>query len=78
MATLGPVTPARQVQRRTNTHPERLERHKINGIISASPNPQAGLRFLEQWRAGLRVSESLNLRITDLRLTSDRPTRRVR
>ena len=34
--------------------------------------------MLEQWRAGLRVSEALALETRDLHLDTERPTLRVR
>ena len=47
-------------------------------MISAAPNPQARLIMLEQWRAGLRVSEALALETRDLHLDTEHPTLRVR
>ena len=38
---------------------------------------QARLIMLEQWRAGLRVYEAVNLEVSDLQLDGDRPTLRV-
>ena len=58
--------------------PEYLERAEIEAVIAAAPNPLAKLLMLEQWRAGLRVSEALALEKRDLFLDSDRPTLRVR
>jgi integrase len=58
--------------------PEYLERQEIEAVIAAAPNPLAKLLMLEQWRAGLRVSEALALEKRDLFLDSDRPTLRVR
>ena len=60
------------------TLPKYLEAPEINGLMAAAPNPQARLLMLEQWRAGLRVSEALALETRDLRLETDRPTLRVR
>ena len=54
--------------------PEYLERDEVNALIAAAPNPRARLIMLEQWRAGLRVSEALALEARDLHLDSDRPT----
>ncbi len=56
--------------------PEYLEMAEVNALITAAPNPRARLIMLEQWRAGLRVSEALEAR--DLHLDSDRPTLVVR
>ena len=50
----------------------------LNALIAAAPNPKARLVMLEQWRAGLRVSEALALEARDLHLDSDRPTLVVR
>ena len=58
--------------------PEYLERPEVEAVIAAAPNPIAKLLMLEQWRAGLRVSEALALEKRDLFLDSDRPTVRVR
>ena len=46
--------------------PEYLERDEVNALIAAAPNPKARLVMLEQWRAGLRVSEALALEARDL------------
>jgi site-specific recombinase XerD len=58
--------------------PEYLEQREIEAMVAAAPNPMARLLMLEQWRAGLRVSEALALEKRDLFLDSDRPTLRVR
>ena len=58
--------------------PEYLEMAEVNSLIAAAPSPRARLIMLEQWRAGLRVSESLALEARDLHLDSDRPTLVVR
>ena len=41
--------------------PEYLEADEVNTLIRLAPNPKAKLLMLEQWRAGLRVSEALDL-----------------
>ena len=46
--------------------------------MAAAPNSRARLLMLLQWRAGLRVSEALDLEAADLSLNSDQPTLRVR
>ena len=51
---------------------------EVTALIAAAPNPKARLIMLEQWRAGLRVSEALALEARDLHLDSDRPTLVVR
>ena len=38
--------------------PQYLEAHEVNAIIRAADDPRARLLMLEQWRAGLRVSEA--------------------
>ena len=48
--------------------PEYLERDEVNALIAGAPNPWARLIMLEQWRAGLRVSEALALETRDLHL----------
>ena len=58
--------------------PEYLEPDEVNAIIRAAPNPKAKLLMLEQWRAGLRVSEALDLEVRDLSLDTPNPTVRVR
>ena len=58
--------------------PEYLEMAEVNAIIAAAPNPKARLILLEQWWAGLRVSEALALESRDLHLDSDRPILVVR
>ena len=45
-----------------------LEMVEVNALIAAAPNPKARLIMLEQWRAGLRVSEALALEARDLHL----------
>ena len=58
--------------------PEYLEADEVSAIIKAAPNPRAKLLMLEQWRAGLRVSEALDLEVRDLSLDAVHPTLRVR
>ena len=47
-------------------------------IIAPPFTPKAKLLMLEQWRAGLRVSEALDLEVRDLSLDTATPTLRVR
>ena len=61
-----------------STLPEYLEAAEIQAILAAAPNSRARLLMLLQWRAGLRVSEALELEAADLSLNSDQPTIRVR
>ena len=58
--------------------PEYLEADEVNAIIRAAPNPKAKLLMLEQWRAGLRVSEALDLEVRDLSLDTPSPAVRMR
>ena len=58
--------------------PQYLEAHEVNAIIRAADDPRARLLMLEQWRAGLRVSEALALEVADLSLDVELPTLRVR
>ena len=51
---------------------------KVGVIIRTADDPRARLLMLEQWRAGLRVSEALALEVSDLSLESHSPTLRVR
>ena len=50
----------------------------MNTIIRAAPSPKAKLLMLQQWRAGLRVSEALDLEVRDLSMDTPSPTIRVR
>ena len=50
----------------------------MNAIIRTAPSPKAKLLMLEQWRAGLRVSEALDLEVRDLSLDTHCPTLRLR
>ena len=73
-----PFSSGRQGIRYGYKLPEYLEMAEVNALIAAAPNPRARLIMLEQWRAGLRVSEALALEARDLHLDSDRPTLVVR
>ena len=46
----------------------------MNAIIRAAPSPKEKLLMLQQWRAGLRVSEALDLEVRDLSLDTPNPT----
>ena len=63
---------------RRSTLPEYLEPPEIEALIHAAPHGQARLIMLEQWRAGLRVSEAVALEVSDLQLDGDRPALKVR
>ena len=58
--------------------PEYLEAHEVQAVIRAADDPRARLLMMEQWRAGLRVSEALALEVADLSLDAELPTIRVR
>ena len=58
--------------------PQYLEAHEVSAIIRAADDPRARLLMLEQWRAGLRVSEALALEVADLSLDVELPTIHVR
>ena len=60
------------------TLPEYLEKPEVGALLTAAPNPQSRLLVLVQWRAGLRISETLALETRDLRLDTDQPTLSVR
>ena len=62
----------------TQKLPEYLEADEVGAIIRAAEDPRARLLMLEQWRAGLRVSEALALEVSDLSLDAENPTLRVR
>ena len=73
-----PKTQDSAAPKRQKRIPEYLEADEVNAIIRAAPNPKAKLLMLEQWRAGLRVSEALDLEVRDLSLDTATPTLRVR
>ena len=74
----GQFPKRRESERRPKPLPEYLEAHEVATLVRAAPNSRAALLFLVQWRAGLRVSESLALEVRDLSLDADLPTIRVR
>ena len=73
-----PKTQEGATPKRQKRIPEYLEPDEVNAIIRAAPNPKAKLLMLEQWRAGLRVSEALDLEVRDLSIDTAAPTLRVR
>ena len=73
-----PKTQDGATPKRKKRIPEYLEADEVNAIIRAAPSPKAKLLMLEQWRAGLRVSEALDLEVRDLSLDTASPTLRVR
>ena len=73
-----PKTQDGATPKRQKRIPEYLEPDEVNAIIRSAPNPKAKLLMQEQWRAGLRVSEALDLEVRDLSLDTATPTLRVR
>ena len=73
-----PKTQGGAAPKREKRIPEYLEADEVNAIIRAAPSPKAKLLMLQQWRAGLRVSEALDLEVRDLSLDTASPTLRVR
>ena len=73
-----PKTQDGAAPKREKRIPEYLEAEEVNAIIRAAPSPKAKLLMLEQWRAGLRVSEALDIEVRDLSLDTPSPTLRVR
>ena len=73
-----PKTQDGAAPKRERRIPEYLEADEVNAIIRAAPSPKAKLLMLQQWRAGLRVSEALDLEVRDLSLDTATPTLRVR
>ena len=73
-----PKTQDGTTPKRQKRIPEHLEADEVNAIIRAAPSPKAKLLMLEQWRAGLRVSEALDLEVRDLSLDTATSTLRMR
>lgn len=61
-----------------NTLPDYLDADEIRVLLTVCQNRDARLLMLLQWRAGLRISEALDLTAADCRLDPDSPTIRVR
>ena len=87
LATLGPTAPQRRKRakgiypkgaRRPKPLPEYLVVAEVEGILRTAPHAQARLLIVLGWRAGLRISEILNLQVSDLSLGEATPTLRVR
>ena len=57
---------------------EYLKADEVSAIARAAGDPCARLLILEEWRAGRRVSEALDLEVSDLSLDADNPTLRLR
>lgn len=60
-----------------NALPEYLAANEVEVMLECAPSERARLLMLIQWRSGLRVSEAINVRWSDIR-HDDRPTLRVR
>lgn len=58
--------------------PEYLLQDEVEMLMRVAVNPWAAMAMLIQWRAGLRVSEAIDLEPGDLTLDDERPTLRVR
>ena len=58
--------------------PEYLEATEVQALIRSAPHAKAKLLMTFQWRAGLRISEVLAIKTTDINLNGDRPTIHVR
>ena len=64
--------------KRLATLPEYLDQHEIEQMLKLAPHDDARLLMLIQWRAGLRISEALELERRDVQTDTDRPTLKVR
>jgi len=58
--------------------PEFLTKDEIDTLIRLASPPEAALLMLAGFRAGLRVSETLDLEVGDINLEDEYPTLRVR
>ena len=80
--TRGMYPKSRDVQRSTGvkrrTLPEYLSKDEVDALMRAAKHTKAAILMALQWRAGLRISEAVEIRPTDLDLTDDQPTLRVR
>ena len=74
---LYPRPSVQQKAEQKRSLPEYLEPAEVEALIQAAPHGQARLLFLIQWRAGLRISEAMNLSRPDLQ-QGDSPSLRVR
>ena len=62
------ATPAAPRARSKDALPEYLSSTEASALIEHAKQPAQRLALLVMWRAGLRVSEAMDLRIEDLRL----------
>ena len=70
--------PARQSPQGKGSLPEYLLPGEVEALIRLAPHADARLLMLIQWRAGLRISEALDIEARDVDLGGDNPTLRVR
>ncbi len=63
---------------RRQTIPEYLDAPEIEALIANAPHTDCELVMMLQWRAGLRISEALNVEVQDLHLVAEPPVLRVR
>ena len=73
-----PKTQDGAAPKRKKRIPEYLEADEVKTIIRAAPSPRAKLLMLQQWRAGLRVSEAPGPRSAGPVARYASPTLRVR
>ena len=71
-------TSARQNLRGKGSLPEYLLPQEVEGLIRLAPHGACRLLMLIQWRAGLRISEALDLEARDVQFDDHNPTIRVR
>lgn len=69
---------ARQNPGAKRSLPEYLLPHEVENLVYLAPHGACRLLMLIQWRAGLRISEALDLEARDVDLDVDNPTVRVR
>ena len=72
-----PMTIVSQARTPRRQLPEWLSADEVRGLLSVVADSRAKLLFQVEWRAGLRVSEALNLQVRDVNLTGSRPSLRV-
>ena len=61
----------------SGTLPEYVSAEEIEALLAAAPHEPARLVMMVMWRAGLRVSEAVDLQIGDCRLKDRNPVLRV-
>lgn len=67
-----------QPERKVKSLPEYLIPEQVQALLLQAPHAEARLAMLVQWRAGLRVSETLALEVQDIILDGDEPSIRIR